>query len=162
QKIPLYDWLEKIINKFIIENNLSDKSIILNGNGSTSACGDPQQLQHVILNLLSNARRYAKTDINPFVAITINDNEPGTMTSSISISDNGPGIAEDIRDNIFEPFFTTASTGNGLGLYIARKICLSNHGYLDYIYNKSGSSFFRLTLASNRTCQSNSGDNKQD
>jgi two-component system sensor histidine kinase PilS (NtrC family) len=161
QKIPLYDWLQRIIDNFIIERNLSDSSILLNGNKSISACGDPEQLQHVILNLLSNAQRYANTDINPFVVITIDDNEPGAMMSSISISDNGPGISENIQDKIFEPFFTTSSTGNGLGLYIARKICLSNHGYLDYIYNKEGDGFFRLTLAGNRSCQNIAGDNKQ-
>jgi two-component system sensor histidine kinase PilS (NtrC family) len=152
QKIPLHDWLERIINNFIIEKNLSDNSIMLNGNKSISVYGDPEQLQQVILNLLSNSLNYANTDIKPFIVITINEDKPDA-TASISISDNGPGITEEIRDQIFEPFFTTSSTGNGLGLYIARKISLSNHGYLEYLHNKSGSSCFRLALASSSTCQ---------
>lgn len=161
-KIPLHDWLEKIIKSFIIERNLPDNSIMLNGNKSISVYGDPEQLQHVIINLLSNAERYANTDINPFVVITINDNEPDAMMSSISISDNGPGISENIRDKVFEPFYTTSSTGNGLGLYIARKICLNNYGHLDYIDNKGGNSFFRLTFASNRKCRNISDDSIQE
>jgi two-component system sensor histidine kinase PilS (NtrC family) len=162
EKIPLHEWLERIINNFIIENDLSDNSIVLNGNKSISACGDPEQLQHVILNLLSNSLRYADADTKPFVEITIDEDKSDAAMSSISISNNGPGITEDIRDKIFEPFFTTSSTGHGLGLYIARKICLSNHGRLDYYQKESGNSFFRLTLASNGICRNLSSDSKQE
>ena len=161
EKISLHTWLEKIIYNFIIENSLSDKAILLNGNNSISACGDPEQLQYVILNLLSNSLRYASTDNKPFIVITIGEDE-SNASSSISISDNGPGIAENIRDKIFEPFFTTSPTGNGLGLYIARKICLGNHGHLDYNYLEDGNSFFRLTLATNGACNNHSSNRSQD
>ena len=162
EEIPLHEWLENIIDKFIIENGLSDNSIVLKGNKSISAYGDPEQLQHVILNLLSNSLRYGNTGSKPFVEITIDKDEDDATMSSITISDNGPGIAEDIRDKIFEPFFTTSSSGNGLGLYIARKICLGNHGYLDYIHKKEGHSFFRLRLTSSEIRRNFSGDSTQD
>jgi two-component system NtrC family sensor kinase len=47
----------------------------------------------------------------------------------LSISDNGPGISEELRDKIFEPFFTSRKDGEGtgLGLYICRKI-VNDHG----------------------------------
>lgn len=161
QKIELHAWLGKIIKHFINEKGLNDKSIKLNGSKTVTACGDPEQLQHVIVNLLSNSVNYANTDFKPCIEITIE--EIGTDdTPSITISDNGPGISEEIRDKIFEPFFTASSTGNGLGLYIARNICLSNHGYLDFIQNKNGNSFFRLTLASSSTCQNHSDEHTLD
>jgi two-component system sensor histidine kinase PilS (NtrC family) len=161
EKIPLRLWLEKIINNFIIEKSLSDKAILLNGKNSITACGDPEQLQYVILNLLSNSLRYANTDDKPFIVISIGEDE-FNATSSISIADNGPGVEENIRDKIFEPFFTTSPTGNGLGLYIARKICLGNHGHLDYNYLENGNSFFRLTLATNGTCNNHSSNRSLD
>ena len=157
EKIHVHSWLNKIIKTFIAENGLSDSSILLSTSKSIdieaiSACGDPDQLQQVIFNLLSNSLDYANTSTVPFIMINIDENTTDA-TTTISLSDNGPGIKDSIQDKIFEPFFTTSSTGNGLGLYIARKICLSNDGYLDYIKKDDGSGYFILTLANNRSCQ---------
>jgi signal transduction histidine kinase len=48
----------------------------------------------------------------------------------ITITDNGPGMEEDVRKRIFEPFYTTKATGSGtgLGLSIAYFIVTENHG----------------------------------
>lgn len=132
--------------------------IQLTGNATIYACGDPQQLQQVVLNLLSNSLRYADTSSSPLIKIDINENSSDSNTT-ISVSDNGPGIGEDILDKIFEPFFTTSTTGNGLGLYIARMICLSNNGHLDYLKDQNGNGFFLLSLPSNKTCL-NTSNNK--
>jgi two-component system sensor histidine kinase PilS (NtrC family) len=35
---------------------------------------------------------------------------------------------------LFEPFYTTSSKGTGLGLYLARELCLNNGAMLDYEY----------------------------
>ena len=50
--------------------------------------------------------------------------------ASIRISDNGPGMSEEIRTKIFEPFFTTKPTGKGtgLGLSISYQIIVERHG----------------------------------
>ena len=48
----------------------------------------------------------------------------------INVTDNGPGMTDDIRKRIFEPFYTTKPTGSGtgLGLSIAYFIITKNHG----------------------------------
>ncbi|MEM6532528.1 MAG: ATP-binding protein [Myxococcota bacterium] len=48
----------------------------------------------------------------------------------IRISDNGPGIPEEIRERIYDPFFTTKEVGKGTGqgLSIARKVVVEKHG----------------------------------
>jgi signal transduction histidine kinase len=54
-------------------------------------------------------------------------NEPGSETAIIQISDNGPGIAEQLADKVFQPFFTTKEEGTGLGLSIVERI-INEHG----------------------------------
>ncbi|GMR05479.1 MAG: two-component system sensor histidine kinase PilS [Gammaproteobacteria bacterium] len=150
QKIPIHDWLDRIINDFTRETRLTEDSILLSGDCVTSAYGDPDQLRQVIQNLLTNSLRYADTSKSPIVMIDISENTSGEGCT-IKLSDNGPGIDRSIQDKVFEPFFTTSSTGNGLGLFIARKICLSNGASLEYIHIESGNGYFVLTLADKNT-----------
>ncbi|HDH16084.1 MAG TPA: hypothetical protein ENG90_06365, partial [Gammaproteobacteria bacterium] len=151
QKISVHDWLGRVINDFTRENRLSEDSILLSGDRVTSAYGDPAQLRQVIQNLLTNSLRYADASKSPIIMIDISENTSGEGCT-IRLSDNGPGIDRSIQDKVFEPFFTTSSTGNGLGLFIARKICLSNGASLEYIHKESGNGNFVLTLASKNTC----------
>jgi len=48
----------------------------------------------------------------------------------VTIADNGPGIAESMKENIFDPFFTTKTVGkgSGLGLFISYQIIVEQHG----------------------------------
>jgi len=46
--------------------------------------------------------------------------------ASLSITDNGPGIPEDLQEQIFTPFFTTKARGTGLGLAVVKKVCTRN------------------------------------
>jgi len=160
QEIPIFVWIEKLIDSFINEKGLPENSIRLSGDRTITACGDPEQLQHVVLNLFSNALNYADTTKNPFITVKIELDQSGYKTS-VSIADNGPGIPENIQDRIFEPFFTTSSTGNGLGLYIARNICLGNNGQLDYIKSKNSNDLFMITLQNRNSDQATPGKLKE-
>lgn len=48
----------------------------------------------------------------------------------VSISDDGPGIPEDVRDHIFDPFFTTKAGGSGFGLPLATRVMEEHSGAL--------------------------------
>ena len=52
----------------------------------------------------------------------------------LHIRDDGPPISAEVRAHLFEPFYTTSSKGTGLGLYLARELCLNNDAMLDYEY----------------------------
>jgi two-component system sensor histidine kinase PilS (NtrC family) len=52
----------------------------------------------------------------------------------LHIQDDGPAISYDVRAHLFEPFYTTSRMGTGLGLYMARELCLNNRSLLDYEY----------------------------
>jgi two-component system sensor histidine kinase PilS (NtrC family) len=141
----LYEWLKETIELFNTDKKLAPGSISICGDRTIKACGDPEQLQHVVLNLLSNGVKYADSSSTPLVTLSINASKENELVT-VSVTDSGPGIAPENQNRVFEPFFTTSSTGNGLGLYIARQICLGNHGALDYVPNKDGRHFFVITL----------------
>jgi signal transduction histidine kinase len=71
------------------------------------------------------------------------DNE----TLSVSVIDNGCGIAEEYKHRLFEPFFTTkpAGEGSGLGLDIARKIVERIGGSIKF-ESVPGRTIFTVTL----------------
>jgi two-component system sensor histidine kinase PilS (NtrC family) len=52
----------------------------------------------------------------------------------LHVQDDGPPITPEVRAHLFEPFYTTSSKGTGLGLYLARELCLNNGAMLDYEY----------------------------
>ena len=80
----------------------------------------PQEIGRVILNLLTNAfqavndkAREGHSGYVPTVSLKTAVKDGKVM---LSVSDNGNGIPEAIRDKIFQPFFTTKPTGQGTGL----------------------------------------------
>jgi two-component system, NtrC family, sensor histidine kinase PilS len=48
------------------------------------------------------------------------------------VIDDGPGLSVEQRQHLFEPFFSSESTGVGLGLYLARELCVANGAELSY------------------------------
>jgi signal transduction histidine kinase len=66
----------------------------------------------------------------------------------VEISDNGPGIPEEIQPRIFEPFFTTKAPGQGtgLGLHISHDIIANRHHGQLLVESKPGETKFRAIL----------------
>jgi len=71
------------------------------------------RLQHVILNLVSNALDAMQGEQTPRLDFTVRAKD-GRVT--LSLRDHGPGFAPEALDRIFDPFFTTKEVGEGLGL----------------------------------------------
>ncbi|MRX63998.1 ATP-binding protein [Maribacter luteus] len=93
----------------------------------------PQDMGRVILNLITNAfyavneKKQKDTDFKPIVSVSTKS--LGNHIS-ISVSDNGDGIPEKVKEKIFQPFFTTKPTGQGtgLGLSMSYDIVTKGHG----------------------------------
>jgi signal transduction histidine kinase len=87
----------------------------------------PQDIGRVLLNLIANAFQAIDKDGKVKVSSKKKD---GLV--NISVSDNGPGIPDGIKDKIFQPFFTTKPTGSGtgLGLSLAYDIVKAHGGEL--------------------------------
>jgi two-component system C4-dicarboxylate transport sensor histidine kinase DctB len=71
------------------------------------------RLQHVILNLVSNALDAMEGQKEPRLDIVVRQRDGRVV---LSLRDHGPGIAAEVIGRIFDPFFTTKDVGEGLGL----------------------------------------------
>ena len=87
----------------------------------------PALLNQVVMNILGNA-----ADAMPEGGTIRVATRSAEDLDEIRISDNGPGIPEDLREKIFEPFFTTkpVGAGTGLGLAIAYSVVQAHSGSL--------------------------------
>ncbi|MBB5048918.1 two-component system NtrC family sensor kinase [Rhodopseudomonas rhenobacensis] len=83
---------------------------------------DPNEFEIALLNLALNARDAMPDGGRIAIAIKRQRGNAGRSgeVAVLTFSDNGSGIAEDIRDRIFEPFFTTKSVDRGTGLGLSQ------------------------------------------
>ncbi|HZQ37857.1 MAG TPA: HAMP domain-containing sensor histidine kinase, partial [Dehalococcoidia bacterium] len=107
---------------------------------------DADRLEQVLLNLLSNARKYSPAE-RP-IEVTVAE-EAGMAV--ISVRDSGVGIPEVDQPRIFEPFYRASNvdrglTGFGLGLYVAREIVRAHGGSLGVRSQPGAGATFTLTL----------------
>jgi signal transduction histidine kinase len=107
------------------------------------AQGHAQELQQVILNLLTNA--IDATPAGGRIRVSTRHVPPGV---EITVADTGRGIAAEHRRRIFEPFFTTKSSGRGtgLGLAIASQIVRAHGGRIEVASEVGQGSTFRVSV----------------
>jgi PAS domain S-box-containing protein len=111
-----------------------------------------QQIQQVLMNLLTNARdalneKYPEFDRNKIIRLfCVQIQYDGRRWIRTIVEDHGNGIPENIQEKIFEPFFSTKTKdkGTGLGLSISFGIVKEHHGKL-FINTKPGE-FTRFCL----------------
>jgi two-component system, NtrC family, nitrogen regulation sensor histidine kinase NtrY len=111
---------------------------------------DRDQIQQVLLNLLENARDALGTMPADHAAAIAVETRPGARPDRVElvVADNGPGIAEAIREKLFTPYFTTKQThgGTGLGLAIAHRILSDHEGRISVRESELGGACFCVEL----------------
>jgi two-component system, cell cycle sensor histidine kinase and response regulator CckA len=119
---------------------------------------DPAQIEDVILNLAFNARDALDGGGTVTLAVaeaTVSGAEEGIAPPltpgryvTLSVTDDGPGIAEDVLPHIFEPFFTTKQEGigTGLGLSTVYGIVAQSGGGMEVERPESGGARFTIYL----------------
>lgn len=105
--------------------------------------GDADQLQQVILNLVTNA--FAATPAGGAIRIALTTADDALC---LRISDDGDGIPDEVRERIFEPFFTTRGDegGTGLGLAVTESIVREHGGSIRIAENDGRGATFEVRL----------------
>jgi signal transduction histidine kinase len=110
--------------------------------------GDPQQLERVVLNLVSNAQYALRTHPGPRTLILRSRVDAAGERATLSVTDSGDGIPPDIRSRIFDPFFTTKPPGHGtgLGLSLCHGIISAHNGTIVVNSENGAGTSFVITL----------------
>jgi signal transduction histidine kinase len=105
---------------------------------------DPQLIEGVILNLMTNAIE-AMRDIDGPKKIMITSSM-GNGRIFLRISDSGPGVSPKDRDKIFDPFFTTKNESMGIGLSLCQRVILDHGGSLSVSTSQWGGAEFVIEI----------------
>ncbi|PYS85100.1 MAG: hypothetical protein DMF67_02265 [Acidobacteria bacterium] len=104
--------------------------------------GDGSELREVLVNMIFNA----VDAMQEGGLITLAAEEAGSSVT-ISISDTGCGMSEEVRSRVFDPFFTTkGKAGLGLGLAVSYGIISRHEGTIDVESEVGRGTTFRITL----------------
>jgi two-component system, LuxR family, sensor histidine kinase DctS len=119
--------------------------------GLPRAMCDRTMVEQVLLNLARNAMQAMDEArvAHPELVIQVRATPPsdsGRRWLEFSVSDCGPGIREDVKEQLFTPFFTTKQEGMGLGLSLCRTVVEQHGGQLVYEPNRPRGTIFRFTL----------------
>jgi len=99
---------------------------------------DLGHFKQIVINILLNSRDALADIENP--TIIIRGYSEGKIIN-IEFIDNGSGMKEDQLDYIFEPFYTTKENGNGVGMFIVKKLIEENGGSIQAKPNEVGKGF---------------------
>ena len=105
---------------------------------------DRDLVEPVLLNLLRNAWQATTGLDHPVIVLAARLNRRNNVV--IEVSDNGPGVPDELMKKIFVPFFTTKSGGSGVGLALARQVMTAHGGFIRVSRNASGGATFSLTF----------------
>ncbi len=121
------------------------------------ASGSNDQLIQVFLNLIKNASEATSNQKEGEIVLssayrsgirvaTPGSKERAALPLEFSVSDNGDGIADEIRAHIFEPFVTTRINGSGLGLALVAKTIERHGGIIECESIKGKGTTFKVLL----------------
>lgn len=140
---------QKVDLNLIVANCVEDLNVLIEETNVTlniaplpTIIADPTQMQQLLFNLLANAIKFSKKEVNPIVHISVQSvSQPDSVDveglgdwQCISVSDNGIGFEQEYAEKIFAPFQRLHSRdsfkGTGIGLAICRRIVERHNGVI--------------------------------
>jgi len=104
--------------------------------------GDPAKLRQVLWNLLRNAAEAAAGG-GKHVSVRVGGDD---LTSTVEVTDDGPGLDPTVLERVFDPFFTTKRSGTGLGLATSHNIVADHGGRIEVDSQPGKGATFKVIL----------------
>lgn len=105
---------------------------------------DRGRLEQMVLNLLTNADKYGAPPVE------VHARRAGSRRVEISVSDEGPGVSAGFRDRLFDEFARADTAariaGNGLGLFVVRRLAQAHGGDVRYADRAGGGAVFTIDV----------------
>ncbi len=153
--VDLVQVVEDSIGFFEIDagNRLENVELVRKYSDSEVSCNvDPEQIQQIMLNLLHNAVQVMPSGGCVKIGLSEVEGSIDSRTSldtqcvSLSVSDSGIGMTEEVKTKLFMPFFTTKEDGNGLGLATAKKVIEAHGGEIQVESELDRASVFTIFI----------------
>jgi two-component system, NtrC family, nitrogen regulation sensor histidine kinase NtrY len=139
------DLLEQIKTSLELFKNSSDISFRINtpSTSTITVYADREHLNSIFSNLIKNGIQAIPPGTPGLIRIGLKVEGDRVI---VSISDNGPGIPEEVRSRLFTPYFTTKSSGSGLGLSIVKRFVEGMGGEISFESDPEKGTTFTVTL----------------
>lgn len=139
----VWETIQRALQAVRLHPRYHDRTIDVSCGTQVSGWFDQRKLERVLYNLLLNACEAAPLTGGK-VEVTAAEVSGAIM---ISVADNGPGIADSIRDRLFHPFVSYGKeNGTGLGLAVVQKIVLDHGGTISVEHTALGKTVFSIVL----------------
>jgi signal transduction histidine kinase len=131
-EISIRDLLEEVLSRYSEKTAYKHFTVQRQYEFSEKIQGNPGAIRQIFSNIVLNALEAGPFDTGKLVIHTYacpgskNGKAPGVQ---IDFADNGPGIPDQYKKEIFRPLFSTKKgKGSGLGLWVAHRLALKQHG----------------------------------
>ncbi len=148
--LHVHEMMKKMQDKFALQVTEKNATVTytLEAN-SDIVFGHPVHFMNMISNLIDNALKYSKEDVDPVIEVGTYNHHNNIV---ITVKDNGIGMTKDTVSKIFEKFYR-AHTGDvhnvkgfGLGLNYTRKMVEAHNGKIDVESSLGQGSQFKITI----------------
>ncbi len=131
--VDLFDQVKRTISGQLGDNTALSVSVT---DSDLNVAANSDALKGALLNLVSNADQAG----NGQASILLHGHCFGDSVH-LCVTDDGPGVPDDIRAQLFEPFFTTRPQGTGLGLSVVRAVAAAHGGDVSVTTSELGTCF---------------------
>jgi two-component system phosphate regulon sensor histidine kinase PhoR len=149
-ELHVHEVMKKLQEKFALQVDEKNATVTYSLEASDDkVLGHPVHFVNMISNLIDNALKYAKEDIDPVIEVSTYNHKQRLV---ISVKDNGIGMTKETVSKIFDKFYR-AHTGNvhnvkgfGLGLNYTRKMVEAHQGSIDVQSALNKGSVFKISI----------------